>query len=99
MDITDKQEKIKKNKGIILYNKEEFDYLDNSTIAKAMYNHSKQKIKKDEKDEDIPYWKQRITCDICGKQYYRSGVTKHRSTQHHKTYMLINEKLRNLMLN
>lgn len=89
---------IKKKKGLGLYEPEELKHLDKSLIAKAIYNNDTKEEPKEEIIEDVPYWKQRLTCKICGKQYFRSATTKHRRTQYHKTYELINEKLRKFML-
>lgn len=98
MDIKEKQNKIKKTKNLIEYEPEVLKYLDESCVAKAIYKQEEEKEQPPKENPDVPYWKQRIKCDICGKEYFRSGTTKHRSTQHHKTYMMINDKMRKFIL-
>lgn len=94
MSIKQKQDKLSEKKGLSLYEPDELKYLNSSNIAKAIYKH--------DSDPEIvkkkTHWKDRIKCEVCGKYYFRSGTTKHRSTQHHKTYAMINEKLRKLLL-
>lgn len=45
--------------------------------------------------ENKDYFKQRIVCEICGKDYIRSGLTSHRKTQVHQQALVKNEENEN----
>jgi hypothetical protein len=81
------------SKPILELSKEEFNY-SQKPIGKALYKHSvgrpRKEIKCDPKD--------RIKCSICGKIYTRCASYQHKKTQHHKTHMKINEKLKVLLI-
>lgn len=93
-----------KRKGLGLYEPGELKNLDKSLMMQAIvkeYNGKNEKPKKEKNEqanEEVPYWKERLTCQICGKTYFRSAGTKHRRTNHHKIYEKMNEKIRKFVL-
>ncbi len=40
----------------------------------------------------------RIKCEICGKEYFRSGSTKHKRTEYHRAMERVNKKLLDLLV-
>lgn len=92
-DISKIQEKIKNDKNIIAYIEEEIRYLQ-KPIGSALY---KGRPKKTESEKAKPT--DRLTCEICGKEYFRSGSAKHKATQHHILHQNLNKKLMKMLLN
>lgn len=105
MDINDIQDKIKKVKSLALYEPSELKYLNNSVVAKTMYDQGRvpntprrTNEDEDEEDEEVPYWRQRVTCNVCGKTHARSAVSKHKKSNYHKMHEKVNAKLREFIL-
>lgn len=94
--IQDMQNKIKNNKGILLYSSEEFNYLD-KPLGKALY---KNKIGRPKKEDGMKAHPSDIlTCDICGGTYKRAHGSDHRKTKIHKAFDGLNNKIKNFILN
>ena len=87
------QEKIKNDKNIIGYQEEEIRYLQ-KPIGGALY---RGRPKKNESEKAKPTDK--LTCEICGKEFFRSGRTQHKNTQYHILHQNLNKKLMKMLIN
>lgn len=96
-DIKDIQKKLRQNKNFAKYTIDELKYVQ-KPIGRALY-----------KIEDIPKCgrprvsekkspSDRIICNICSKEFTRSGRTKHNRTQYHQAFEEMNSKLRKLLI-
>lgn len=92
-DIEQIQEKIKTDKNILKYVEEEIRYLQ-KPIGSALY---KGRPRKPDNEKAKPT--DRITCEICGKEYFRSGSANHKATKHHIIHQDLNKKLMKILLN
>lgn len=93
-DIKKIHDEIKSDKSITQYDNETIKYLV-KPIGKAMLKNKGRPIK-DEKDKCN--YKDKILCDICGKEYVRSNSTNHKKTNYHKIHLELNKKLINILL-
>lgn len=90
------QENLKKGLSLTNYSEEELKYLQ-KPIGKAIYkNSTKGRPRKQEHEKCKPTDK--ITCEICGKTYIRSGSAAHKITNYHKLHERMNTKLRKILL-
>ena len=86
------QDKIKGSKNIVDYDEMEMRYLQRP-IGSALY---KGRPRKPESERAKPT--DRITCKICGKEYFRSGSAKHKLTKYHILHEDLNKKLMRILL-
>lgn len=86
------QKKIKYDKNIVNYEPEEIEYLQ-KPIGKAIYIG---RPKKREEDKAKPT--DRIKCEICSKEFYRSGRANHKKTAYHKAHERMNSTLRKVLI-
>jgi hypothetical protein len=84
------RKKIRKDKNITEYNKDEIDYIQ-TPIGKSTYKEPKQEKKK-------AHWSDKVLCEICGKTFTRSARSNHRATQYHKIYESMNKKLSKFLI-
>jgi hypothetical protein len=90
------KKRLQAGEELIKYNSDELNYV-TKPIGKAIYEgaqyekHEKPKRKK---------WNpaERVTCELCGKEYSRSARSQHSKTQVHLAYKVVNDKLKELML-
>lgn len=87
------EEKIENNKAITEYNDKEIHYI-KTPIGKTLY--LKKPTEKKQKEKCKP--SDRLKCDICGKEFFRSGRSNHNKTQFHKTHELVNKKIREFLI-
>lgn len=87
------QEELKKKKGLIMYNKEELEYLKNP-IGYSIYTSKEEKHNNDKKK----HWSDILICPICKGTYKRSHKSLHMKTQKHKIYEECNMKLIDIFL-
>lgn len=92
-DVPKIQEKIKNDKNIIGYIEEEIRYLQ-KPLGSALY---KGRPRKSDDEKAKPT--DRLTCEICGKDFFRSGRSKHKTTQYHILHQNLNKKLMKMLLN
>lgn len=85
------QDKIKEDKNICQYTVDEIMYVQRP-IGKALYA-GRPATGSAAKATD------RIKCEICGKEFYRSGRTNHKKTKHHILYEGLNKKLAKILIN
>lgn len=85
----------KLNKEVPEMTKEEYKYTQ-TPIGNATYKHNIKKGRPITNGKVSP--KDRIICDICGKEYTRSGSAGHKKTVYHKERQRINKKLRELLM-
>lgn len=86
------QEKLKVDKNISEYTVDELKYLQ-KPIGKALY---RGRPKKDDNDRAKPT--DRLKCEVCGKEFFRSGRTKHNQTKHHLLHEKMNKKLMKMLV-
>jgi hypothetical protein len=85
-------------KQIVDMTKEELNEL-RRPMAKAKYKHEQEPKKRGRPKNEIPSQpNDRITCSVCGKEYNRSGLTKHKKTKFHQDRDNLNKKLIKLLL-
>lgn len=84
------QNTIKKNKNFCDYTHEEFEYA-MKPIGKALYGRPVVE------DKALPT--DRITCEICSKEFIRSGRSNHNKTIYHQVHANMNDKIRKLLIN
>lgn len=92
MSIPEIQEKIKNNKSLAFYEKNELKYVQ-KPLGKAIYknnNNTKKNINCDPNDK--------IECPICKIIFSRSNRSKHNKTKIHQVYEKINIKLRDFII-
>lgn len=93
------QKTMQSTKPIIDMSREEFNYTQ-KPIGKAIYKHSINsqpgRPKKPEGTKVKPT--DRIVCESCGKEYFRSGSTCHKRTVYHQERQRINKKLQELLI-
>jgi hypothetical protein len=88
------QKKFKQDKCVSDYDVDELDYLANP-LGKANF---KQPIKKEivKKVPNKP-WTEKVKCEVCNKEYSRSGVTSHRGTKLHQYKLSMSQKFIGLL--
>jgi len=85
-------------KQIIDMTKEELNELQRP-MMKAKYKYEQEKKPRGRPKNEIPsHPNDRITCSVCGKEYNRSGSTKHKKTKYHQDRDNLNKKLIKLLL-
>lgn len=84
------KEKVKDDKNISEYDIDELRYVQ-TPIGKAVF-----KADKPEKVKTKP--SDRVICDVCGKEFTRSGRTTHNRTQFHKLHASMNAKIKKLLI-
>lgn len=93
--ISELKSKLREGKEVITCTPDEIAYI-KKPIGKSIYKYAveekQQRKKKYVSDE-------RVSCDICGKEYRRSNKSIHEKTHYHLTYKLVNDKLKQLILN
>lgn len=89
------KKKLKDGKELINCEVDEIDYL-KKPIGKSIYKYATEE-KKTRKRKYIA--DERITCELCGKEYRRSNKSIHEKTKTHLTYKIVNDKLKQLILN
>jgi uncharacterized cysteine cluster protein YcgN (CxxCxxCC family) len=88
------QKKFKQDKCVSDYNVDELDYLANP-LGKANF---KQPIKKEiKKEAENKSWTDKVKCEVCNKEYARSGVTSHRGTKLHQYKLSMSQKFIGLL--
>lgn len=89
---------IEMDKPILEMTKEEFRYTQ-TPLGGPTYKHN---VKKAGRPEVVPSKRKlptdRLKCEICGKEYFRSGSYKHKQTAFHKDRMRMNKKLLELLI-
>lgn len=95
MEKTDLIDKILEDKNIVDYTEEEIKYC-TTPIGCAIYN-TKKIGRKRKEIKCLP--SDRVKCEICGKEYTRSGKYNHDITQVHQTYKKLNKKIASVLLN
>lgn len=93
MDFEKVRKKLKKQKGLGLYEPEEIKYLE-KPIGKAVFIGPKEEPIK--KQKSTPF--DRVICDICGTEFTRGNRSKHNKTRHHRDFLVFNDKIRKIML-
>lgn len=80
-------------KQLLDMSRKEFDNIAKNPINKAVY-------KKRGRPAVIDMAKptDRLTCSVCGKEFFRSGRTSHQRTVFHQERAKINKKLNELLL-
>lgn len=86
------------DKPILQLTKDEFQYTQ-TPIGGPTYKHNLKKrgrptVETNQKKKP----NDRIKCEICGKEYFRSGSTKHKRTEFHQAHVKINKKLLDLLI-
>ena len=89
------QDKIKHDKIVVDYKVDELKYL-KKPIGKALYKYSENE-KLPLRKKNIPKWKEKVKCVVCGGMYMRSSKTRHEWTQRHKIYNNVNTKIVSLL--
>jgi len=89
----------KLNKPVLELDKDEFKYTQ-TPIGGPLYKHNVKKggrprVEDDKKKKPTD----KIKCEVCGKEYIRSGATKHKRTVFHLERLRINKKLLDLLVN
>lgn len=79
-------------KPILDLTKDEFKYTQ-TTLGGPTYKHNMKRGRPEVDDANKKLPTDRIKCKVCGKEYFRSGATKHKRTVFHKERERINEKL------
>lgn len=85
------RKRLRKKKGLGLYNNDDLRYLENP-LGAASYTHH------DPEPSKLKHWSDRVKCKVCGTVYTRSSSSRHKKTRHHRDYLNMNEKIRDLML-
>jgi hypothetical protein len=80
---------------IIDMSKEQFEY-SQRPLGKAIYKHNIGRPKKEITEKALPT--DRIKCDLCGKEYFRSGSYNHKKTVFHQEKLKVNKKLVKLLI-
>lgn len=91
MDYHKKQCELKEQKALPLYDADTIKY-SQTPLGKALYTKEK------EKSTDKKHWTDRLVCDICGEKYVRSARSRHNKTKVHQKLLLMNEKMRKVLL-
>ena len=86
------QERIKVDKNITNYSEDEMRYIQRP-IGDAIY---RGRPRKNDSEKAKP--NDRIICEICGKEYFRSGSANHKATKYHQIHKDLNSKLVKLLL-
>ncbi len=86
------QDKLKNNKSLANYDVEDMKYLQ-KPLGKAIYKRGRPK------SDNPAKWNDRVICDVCGKEFTRSARTKHKKTQFHQAFEIMNNKLKKLLIN
>lgn len=84
--------KILEDKNVVNYTEEEIKYC-TTPIGNAIYNHRGRKRKE---KKCLPT--DRVKCEMCGKEYTRSGKYNHDKTKVHQTYVKLNKKIASVLL-
>lgn len=92
-EISKIQDRLKRDKNIINYIEEEIRYMQ-KPLGSALY---KGRPRKDDEDKAKPT--DRLVCETCGKEFFRSGRAQHKATQYHILHENLNKKLMKMLLN
>lgn len=87
------QSDLSSNKNLVRCDVETLKYA-TKPIGKAIL---KSRNKNNEENE-TPKYSDRITCDICGKEFGRSNYSAHKKTKQHKLYAELGEKVKKILL-
>lgn len=93
MDFDEARNTIKNNKNLTQYSIEELQYVQ-TPLGKACYKSGRPKKNEFEKAKPTD----KITCEICGKNFFRSGRANHYKTEYHKAHNAMNSKLRKILI-
>lgn len=90
MNLNNIQDKIKYDKNICQYSVDEMRYVQRP-IGKALYVGRPA-------TGSTAFPTDRIKCDICGKEFFRSGRANHKKTKYHLLYEGLNKKLTKILI-
>jgi hypothetical protein len=93
--IDDIKKRLRTGKEIINCDLDELQYI-KKPVGKTIYQYAIEE-KKERKKKYVS--NERITCELCGKEYRRSNKSIHEKTKTHLTYKIVNDKLKHLILN
>lgn len=91
-NINNFQKKIKEDKNIVNYSHNEMKYLQ-TPIGRALFVG---RPRKNDADKAKPT--DRIKCEICSKEFYRSGRANHKKTAYHRAHEQMNSRLRKVLM-
>lgn len=98
-ELDDIKKRLRNGPEIINCDVDELKYI-KKPVGKSIYKYAieeKQQRKLRRNKAYIPG--ERITCDLCGVEYTRSNKCFHERTKYHITYKIVNDKLKQLILN
>lgn len=93
----ERQKAMQEAKPMINMTREEFDY-SQKPIGKALYKNAINNKPGRPATGIKAMPTDRLKCDICGKEYFRSGSTKHKRTVYHTERAKLNKKLIELLI-
>jgi hypothetical protein len=89
------KQRLRTGKELINCELDELEYI-KKPIGNSIYKYATEE-KKQRKTKYIS--NERITCELCGKEYRRSNKSYHDKTKTHLTYKRVNDKFKQLLLN
>lgn len=96
-NIIELKKRLEGGKELVQCDTNELKYV-TKPIGKSIYKTAKE-IKEEPKPKRRKWDSaERIECDLCGREYRRSGRAQHNKTMVHQAYKSINDRLKELML-
>jgi hypothetical protein len=89
------KQKLRTGKELINCDDDEIEYI-KKPIGKSVYQQAREE-KKQRKRKYVA--NEKITCELCGKEYRRSNKSFHERTSYHLVYKRVNDKFTQFMLN